>query len=185
MAYSFRESNESKKDVTKDHSSNCTPIPVVKEGDNPFYEAPIKYGEPVEQEDCKIDIIHLIGQRSKQEIIASPNLALPKKGIGTGKKANIAHRVLVKLGSQDIARLESENLTVDDIKPKALGLASNPQLKSYKDDNIDTHLQLKKVTAPKETTKEKPKKGEIAPGIYDSPRLSTPCCGKNSICIIM
>ena len=185
MAYSFRESTGSKKDVTKDHSSNCTPISIIKEGDNPFYEAPIKYEEPVEQEDCKIDLINLIGQRSKQEIVASPNLALSKKGIGTGKRANIAHRVLAKLGSQDIGRLESENVTGDDVKPKALGLASNPQLEFYKLDSFDSHLQLKEITAPKENAKEKSKKGEIAPEIYDSPRLSTPCCGKNNICIIM
>lgn len=196
MAYSFRENTESKKDLTKDCSSNYTPITVTKEVDNPFFEAPLKYEEPVEQgkEEYKVDVMNLIGKRNNQKILASPDLALTKKGVN--RRASAAHRILGRYASQDISHLGSDNLlkqepteVIEANKSKALQSTSNFPIE-INANNISLKEERRvNAEVSQENIQNHPKEDvEMAPEIYHSPRGSAVCCGwkgVNGMCVIM
>eukprot|EP00826_Nyctotherus_ovalis_P007009 TRINITY_DN1171_c0_g2_i1.p1 TRINITY_DN1171_c0_g2~~TRINITY_DN1171_c0_g2_i1.p1 ORF type:complete len:243 (-),score=72.62 TRINITY_DN1171_c0_g2_i1:162-857(-) len=179
MAYSFREHVESKCDITGDGQSNCTPATAVKDTDNPFFEPPPQRDKPAEKEEYKVDVMDLIGKRNNQKILASPDLALSRKGLGKGKRAAAAHRVLGRFASQDVGRFESENLVkaeanvpTDESKSKALQSAANLPITISTESN-KPKLPKKEQDAVKESTKP-----NAEAEIYHSPRTGTPCCGR-------
>lgn len=193
MAYSFREHSESKGDVTKDGTSNYTPITAAKDTDNPFFEAPPKLEEPAEKEDCKVDVMSLIGKRGSQKILASPDLALSRKAV-KGKRASAAHRVLARFASQDVGRFESENLVKGDInvltdenKPMALKSVNEMSAEVGREESKEAE-EARPARLEQRAAKEvEESREDAAAEIYHSPRASAPCCanGIGGGCVLL
>ena len=161
---------------------------------NPFFEPspPAMEAPKLENNESKIDVTSLIGQRKKEKILASPDLILSKKAINMNRRSSVmAHKMLGRFSTQDPVRADPDSGTTMPIsegrqlqaksieESKKAETKEEETKKEIKEQNKEINLQSIKKNIKNNEDNEAinyKERNELKKEMYTSPRGNKACC---------